>query len=48
MFTGIVEAKGLVSKKIPSTEGQRLEIEVPEGFNTVSYTHLTLPTNREV
>ena len=33
MFTGIVEAKGLISKKIPSTEGQRLEIEVPEGFN---------------
>ena len=33
MFTGIVEAKGLISKKIPSTEGQRLQIEVPEGFN---------------
>ena len=33
MFTGIVEAKGLISKKIPSMEGQRLQIEVPEGFN---------------
>jgi len=33
MFTGIVEAKGLISKKIPSAEGQRLQIEVPEGFN---------------
>ena len=33
MFTGIVEAKGLISKKTPSTEGQRLQIEVPEGFN---------------
>ena len=33
MFTGIVEAKGLISKKIPSVEGQRLQIEVPEGFN---------------
>ena len=33
MFTGIVEAKGLISKKILSTEGQRLQIEVPEGFN---------------
>ena len=33
MFTGIVEAKGLISKKIPSTGGQRLQIEVPEGFN---------------
>ena len=33
MFTGIVEAKGLISKKIPSMEGQRLQIKVPEGFN---------------
>jgi len=33
MFTGIVEAKGLISKKIPSMEGQRLQIEVPDGFN---------------
>ena len=33
MFTGIVEAKGLISKKIPSSEGERLQIEVPEGFN---------------
>jgi len=33
MFTGIVEAKGLISKKVPSTEGERLQIEVPEGFN---------------
>ena len=33
MFTGIVEAKGLISKKILTTEGQRLQIEVPEGFN---------------
>ena len=33
MFTGIVEAKGLISKKIPSMEGQRLQIEVPEGLN---------------
>ena len=33
MFTGIVEAKGLISKKIPSAEGERLQIEVPKGFN---------------
>ena len=33
MFTGIVEAKGLISKKIPSSEGERLQIEVPHGFN---------------
>ena len=33
MFTGIVEAKGLISKKIPSAEGERLQIEVPNGFN---------------
>ena len=33
MFTGIVEAKGLISKKISSAEGERLQIEVPEGFN---------------
>ena len=33
MFTGIVEAKGLVSKKIPFAEGERLQIEVPKGFN---------------
>ena len=33
MFTGIVQAKGLVFKKIPSTERDILEIEVPEGFN---------------
>ena len=33
MFTGIVQVKGLVFKKILSTEGEILEIEVPEGFN---------------
>ncbi len=33
MFTGIVEAIGLISKKISSSEGERLQIEVPEGFN---------------
>tara|TARA_B100000029_G_scaffold312765_1_gene305215 strand:- start:22 stop:636 length:615 start_codon:yes stop_codon:yes gene_type:complete len=33
MFTGIVEAKGLISKKISSSEGDRLQIKVPEGFN---------------
>ena len=33
MFTGIVEAKGLISKKIPFAEGERLQIEVPKGFN---------------
>ena len=33
MFTGIVEAKGLISKKIPSAEGERLQIEVPKDFN---------------
>jgi len=33
MFTGIVEVKGFVSKKIPSAEGERLQIGVPEGFN---------------
>ena len=33
MFTGIVEAKGLVSKKTPSREGEKLQISVPEGFN---------------
>ena len=33
MFTGIVEAKGLISKKIRSSEGERLQIKVPEGFN---------------
>ena len=25
-----------------------LEVELPDGLMTVSYTHLTLPTNREV
>ncbi len=33
MFTGIVEAKGLISKKSRSSEGERLQIKVPEGFN---------------
>ena len=33
MFTGIVEAKGFISKKVPSSEGERLQIEVPMGFN---------------
>jgi len=33
MFTGIVEAKGLISKKIRSSEGERLQVKVPEGFN---------------
>ena len=33
MFTGIVQAKGHVLKKMLSSEGKRLEIEVPEGFN---------------
>tara|TARA_B100001013_G_C24608797_1_gene442243 strand:- start:440 stop:1054 length:615 start_codon:yes stop_codon:yes gene_type:complete len=33
MFTGIVQAKGHVLKKMLSSEGERLEIEVPEGFN---------------
>tara|TARA_B100001123_G_scaffold82851_1_gene94488 strand:+ start:4130 stop:4708 length:579 start_codon:yes stop_codon:yes gene_type:complete len=33
MFTGIVEAKGLISKKITSEEGERLQIKVPKGFN---------------
>ena len=33
MFTGIVQVRGLVSKKMLSTEGERLQIVVPEGFN---------------
>ena len=33
MFTGIVQVRGLVSKKMLSTEGERLQIAVPEGFN---------------
>ena len=33
MFTGIVEAKGVISKKISSKEGERLQIQVPDGFN---------------
>ena len=33
MFTGIVQAKGLVLKKALSREGGKLEVEVPEGFN---------------
>ena len=33
MFTGIVEAKGVISKKISSKEGGRLQIQVPDGFN---------------
>ena len=33
MFTGIVQVRGLVSNKMLSTEGERLQIVVPEGFN---------------
>ena len=33
MFTGIVQFRGLLSKKMLSTEGERLQIAVPEGFN---------------
>jgi len=33
MFTGIVETKGLVSRKDSSSEGLILQVDVPEGFN---------------
>ena len=36
--------KGLLGKSL----GDIAEIKVPSGIITVSYTHLTLPTNREV
>ena len=29
-------------------DGTTTEVQVPDGTSAVSYTHLTLPTNREV
>ena len=50
----IVEQQQQQQQEQPSTSAQQNEVHItPQGknqliINTVSYTHLTLPTNREV
>ena len=39
---------GLIELKVDKVEGTEIECTVINGGEPVSYTHLTLPTNREV
>ena len=48
-----VEVVAFTATQIPGIAGRRYPPELagplyPDGIQTVSYTHLTLPTNREV
>ena len=47
---GKLEVRTLVAElqKAKTCEVHRVDDSYPEGNRTVSYTHLTLPTNREV
>ena len=52
MFTGIVQSQAEVIAIISKDNAIRLTVALApsliENLETVSYTHLTLPTNREV
>ena len=50
MFTGIIEEIGEITAIAPAGDGWRLTVRAPRAVSdaAVSYTHLTLPTNREV
>ena len=44
----VVEEYILIARRVPPGDKWRLVANEPDGPIPVSYTHLTLPTNREV